>query len=353
MSIELSDLAKVEKFRQRGRSGRAIEATLHFADGSVYIGDVVGSGEDSILEISGKGVLRRRTEDGEELFVGSFVCGKIDGQGRSTSASGDVYEGGFSKGKRHGKGKASRSGADMVYGIWRNGLLCGPVKRVFGDGSVESAMWKQGVKDPWTVTRVIPSTLRPLIVYITPGAFFNEGTQYLSWCLRVKSMDIRWTAAQRLMFSKSTPRQRALYKLLYDTGGSLPREFVARLQKKLLEESNGRGILLDFPYTVEEAEMLKSWGYEVTACVVMHVDPETLARRSSYVEQPTSTYKEIPFDQLEDKSDVVQRYMDDISPLIAYYSDVYVPFQAELCEGCLSIRQLKRKLYLYRTAEKN
>ena len=63
MSIDLRDLPKVEKFRQK--EGEAMSVTLHFADGSVSIGDVVRSDNGCVEEISGNGVLRRRTEAGE------------------------------------------------------------------------------------------------------------------------------------------------------------------------------------------------------------------------------------------------------------------------------------------------
>lgn len=344
MSIELRDLVKVEKYSDEQCRGRYHAATLRFADGSVYIGDVVGSGNGSIKEISGKGLLRRRTEDGEESFFGAFVCGKLESQGRHISASGDVYEGGFSEGKREGKGKMTRSGADTVHGVWKNGMLCGPVTRIFRDGSVEKAMWKQGVKDPWTITRVIPSNAGRLIVCVEPEAFFGQGSRFLRWSMGVQVMDIRMTAARRLPLADSlTPGQESIKNLLF-TGRELPRELVARLQRKLLEETNGNGILVDFPYTVEEAEMLKTWGYEVTACVVMHVDSETLAKRCWYIDHPKQRYREIAADQLEDKSAEVQGYLDEVSPLIQYYSDVYIPYKAALSEGSLNIRELERKL---------
>ena len=47
----------------------------------------------------------------------------MTGFGRATYSNGDVYEGSFVKGKRQGEGKMTFSNGDTSKGTWQNGDL--------------------------------------------------------------------------------------------------------------------------------------------------------------------------------------------------------------------------------------
>ena len=155
----------------------------------------------------------------------------------------------------------------------------------------------------------------------------------LSEVTGLRKMDLALLALQMLGPEQSlNPAQKRLREAIF-RGEALPRSLIARFQKKLLEDSEGAGILTDFPLNVEEATMLKDWGHKVTACIVVHVDVRTVAERrwfddhefARYEELPSSLEEEVDFAEIQEE---IRQYEEDILPLVEFYRDVYVPIRA-------------------------
>ena len=123
-----------------------------------------------------------------------------------------------------------------------------------------------------------------------------------------------------------TPAQKGVMQLLR-TGQKLPRRIVAEMQRRLLRAYSG-GLLVDFPWTVEEAQMIENWVYEVSVCVVMHPDVGTLASLLPQIRDPLSGQKQFNLSRsetLERARTFVRIFYEDNAPLIKYYHDVLVP----------------------------
>ena len=62
------------------------------------------------------------TKDGKE-FVGEFVLGEKHGYGVRSYSDGSSYEGMWAKGKKHGQGKMMSANGGILEGEWKEGSL--------------------------------------------------------------------------------------------------------------------------------------------------------------------------------------------------------------------------------------
>ena len=335
MAVNLLDVESVVVLagghtRFVGPSTRQVR--ISFKDGARYIGEALVGEHAALLEVSGSG---EYTHGDGEVSVGQFVKGELQGRGTQTSLNGDMFNGTFVKGMKEGKGEVHQADGTTLHGIWKNGKLQGPATRLHPGGVVEKSYWKSGVRDPFSSSLTIPKSARPTIVLIEPQSYVNT---LVSWTLTsnwdFQRMNVLETAYHRLGPEKDqTPMQAQIREMLLS--GTLPRSLVARLQRKLLEEENGKGLLVDFPLDVEEARMIKSWGFHVSACIVLHVDAVSLATTQWLDKNPIGPAKDIPL-KLEDIKkceEAVSAYEEEIAPLIKYYEDVYIPIRVSPRNG--------------------
>jgi len=88
-------------------------AVIEYDDGSVYVGEIMGSQPD------GQGTLITLNGD---LFYGDWQDGKQHGRGHYLWVDGRIYIGGFKNGLRHGKGRIFKNGESYEVDF-RNGDL--------------------------------------------------------------------------------------------------------------------------------------------------------------------------------------------------------------------------------------
>ena len=86
--------------------------------------------------------------DGDK-YVGTWVEGKMNGQGTYVYADGDKYEGEWREDKRHGKGTVTYRGQDgsiveQYQGDWHEGKMHGFGRYVYADGGVYEGQWSEG-----------------------------------------------------------------------------------------------------------------------------------------------------------------------------------------------------------------
>ena len=301
----------------------ARQVRVNFKNGAIYTGEALMQGSRRLLKISGIGEYQRC--DGEQ-FAGRFFDGLLQGEGTQTSRNGDIVRCTFVNGIKEGKGELRKGDGTILHCIWKNGKISGPGIRLHPGGCVEKSYWKGGKRDPWTSSLTIPKKAKPTIVLIEPGYCANS---LVSRTLRghwgIDRLDVFETAYHRLGPKHSqSPAQKRIRKMILN--GTLPRTLVARLQRKLLQEQEGKGLLVDFPFDVEEAKMIETWGFHVTACIVLHVDANTLASQSWLAANPMASLRDVPSSlNLEKYEEELAAYEEETAPLIEYYKHVYIP----------------------------
>lgn len=89
-------------------------ASVELDSGSLYVGDFV----NGLYEGQGKYTY----SDGEE-YVGAFLDGKFHGQGVYSYVNGDKYVGEFKLGKKSGRGVYTRADGSVERGVFLDGRL--------------------------------------------------------------------------------------------------------------------------------------------------------------------------------------------------------------------------------------
>lgn len=100
--------------------------SLGFADGSTYVGDLNSNGQ-----LEGNGRLQWKNGD---IYVGNFVAGLFEGEGKFSSASG-TYTGSFVKGASEGQGKFIYPDGSHYSGEFKANHFHGKGKFTYSDGS--------------------------------------------------------------------------------------------------------------------------------------------------------------------------------------------------------------------------
>jgi hypothetical protein len=115
------------------------QGTYHFADGSVYVGDMINGIP------TGKG---KYTDVNGDVMEGEFVHGMLHGYGRHEKGDGIVYEGEFWKGLAHGKAKVTLPNGGFYEGDFYNGVLHGRVTGHY-DQEKNTSGSEKGEVDAW------------------------------------------------------------------------------------------------------------------------------------------------------------------------------------------------------------
>ena len=94
------------------------QGTYQFADGSVYVGDMVNGIP------TGKG---KYTDVNGDIMEGDFIQGMLHGYGRHEKGDGIIYEGEFQKGMAHGKAKVTLPNGAFYEGDFVDGVMHGRI----------------------------------------------------------------------------------------------------------------------------------------------------------------------------------------------------------------------------------
>jgi hypothetical protein len=111
--------------------------TYIFANGNTYIGTFKKN------RIAGEGTMLFATG---HRYIGAWDADMPHGQGKYFFKNGERYEGLFKAGKFDGSGTMYYPSGESRSGVWTNNLLNGEVRVTQADGSVEMALWENGVQ---------------------------------------------------------------------------------------------------------------------------------------------------------------------------------------------------------------
>jgi hypothetical protein len=89
------------------------------------------------------GIGDRRYANGD-VYSGSFVNGKMCGEGKVKYADGVEYEGVWEDDQKHGKGTYTLPSGGVYVGEWRNGKMCGAGRMKYADGDEYEGKWEGG-----------------------------------------------------------------------------------------------------------------------------------------------------------------------------------------------------------------
>ena len=107
---------------------------------------VVYEGEWRDGKLHGQGKLTSLS--GEVVYEGECQDGKRHGQGKQTYADGAVYEGEWKDDKRHGQGKETYPDGFFYEGEWKDDKRHGYGTEKLSCGTSAEARWRHGVRQP-------------------------------------------------------------------------------------------------------------------------------------------------------------------------------------------------------------
>ena len=341
MSMDVTTVVDVKLGRTVSSTKEGVtycEAVLSWKDKSCYTGIVVVE-RSQLGSVTGKGIFK--CDQG--VFEGHFVSGKLEGQGKLVLPNGNVFEGVFVNGRREGKGKLTTDDT-VIHGLWLDDELNGWALRIYSSGSLERAFWECGTKDPWSVRREFSPGLKPLVVYMYAGAYPMQPIfEIISRGLNIPCISPLNDAYLELRYMKKpTEVQKNLMTLI--ERGKCPRRPLIEMARRRLDHVGGCGVLLNFPATVEEAELLREWGYEVAVFVVVHLTPDFIAAKWWRVKNPKVEQTEMP--KLEPSGrhkELVSKFYARVAPLIDFYVDEYMPVRDNI--NIIQLRATLRKKF--------
>ncbi len=120
-----------------GTKARFKRGDIHYSDGSVYDGEILG------FMKHGKGEIE--FEDGS-VYEGEFLNDEYSGHGKLTKKDGSYYEGGYKNGLYHGSGVLNEAGLGCYTGEFSKGAKNGEGRFEYENGDRFKGTYKNGVR---------------------------------------------------------------------------------------------------------------------------------------------------------------------------------------------------------------